>query len=160
MQWNTGGLAVGIFNSKNSFGFVQALLIQVGAWVLLDHGERGLMRALAFIGVGRRGHLDRARFWHSICTSSRVVFLCADALLTAILCRFLIVFGDEPFQTGLQLTGKSADLSRRAEFWDVAKPMMQEHPIGALDIKHSGNPGIVRRRFVTPDGQFWGAWFS
>src|SRR5262249_57516495 len=52
MAWNTGGLAmIGIFGSKNSFGLTQALLIQVGVWVLLDHGQRGLMRALALIGV-------------------------------------------------------------------------------------------------------------
>src|SRR5207244_8866990 len=52
MAWNTQGLAmIGIFGSKNAFGTTQALLIQVGVWVLLDHGQRGLMRALALIGV-------------------------------------------------------------------------------------------------------------
>src|SRR5258708_26192254 len=52
MAWNSGGLAmIGIFGSKNSFGLTQALLIQVGVWVLLDHGQRRLMRALALIGV-------------------------------------------------------------------------------------------------------------
>src|SRR5215472_7181940 len=52
MAWNTQGLAmIGIFGSKNAFGTMQALLIQVCVWVLLDHGQRGLMRALALIGV-------------------------------------------------------------------------------------------------------------
>src|SRR5262249_15664931 len=52
MAWNTQGLAmIGIFGPKNAFGTTETLLIQVGVWVLLDHGQRGLMRALALIGV-------------------------------------------------------------------------------------------------------------
>src|SRR5262249_38596661 len=52
MALNTGGMAmIGIFGSKNSFATSLALLIQVGVWVLLDHGQRTLMRALALIGV-------------------------------------------------------------------------------------------------------------
>ena len=143
---------IGIFGSKNAFGTMQALLVQVGVWVLLDHGQRGLMRALALIGVVGGSVLIVAAlsvgavvplFGALACSllafnlrhfppRSRVVCLCAGALLTAILSSFLIVFGDELFQAGLQLTGKSADLSRRTELWDVAKQMMQEHPIGGV----------------------------
>jgi exopolysaccharide production protein ExoQ len=162
MAWNTGGLAmIGIFGSKNSFGLTQALLIQVGVWVLLDRGQRGLMRALALIGVVGGSVLIVAAlsvgavvplFGALACSllafnlrhfppRSRVVCLCAGALLTAILCSFLIVFGDELFQTGLQLTGKSADLSQRTEFWDVAKRMMQEHPIGGVGYQAFWQPG-------------------
>jgi exopolysaccharide production protein ExoQ len=161
-QWNTGGLAmIGIFDSKNSFGTTQALLIQVGVWVLLDHGQRRLMRALALIGVvggaslivpslsvgaivavsGALACSFLAFNLHHFPPRSRVVILCAGALLTAILSSFLIVFGDELFQAGLQLTGKSADLSRRTELWDVAKQMMQEHPIGGVGYQAFWQPG-------------------
>jgi len=164
MAWNTQGLAmIGTFGSKNAFGTTQALLIQVGVWVLLDHGQRGLMRALALIGVIGGSVLIVASlsvgavvplFGALACSllafnlrhfppRSRVVCLCAGALLTAILCSFLIVFGDELFQAGLQLTGKSADLSQRTELWDVAKQMMPKHPIGGVGYQafwQHGNP--------------------
>jgi exopolysaccharide production protein ExoQ len=162
--WNTGGLAmIGIFASKNSFGTTQALLIQVGMWVLVDHGQRRLMRALALIGMVGGAILIVAALsvgavvavsgalacsllafnLHHFPPRSRVVILCAGALLTAILCSFLIIFGDELFQAGLQLTGKSADLSNRTELWDVAKQMMREHPIGGVGYEafwQHGNP--------------------
>jgi exopolysaccharide production protein ExoQ len=162
MAWNTQGLAmIGTFGSKNAFGTTQALLIQVSVWVLLDHGQRGLMRALALIGVIGGSVLIVASlsvgavvplFGALACSllafnlrhfppRSRVVCLCAGALLTAILCSFLIVFGDELFQAGLQLTGKSADLSRRTELWDVAKQMMQKHPIGGVGYQAFWQPG-------------------
>jgi exopolysaccharide production protein ExoQ len=164
MHWNTGGLAmIGIFGSKNSFGLTQALLIQVGVWVLLDHGQRRLMRALALIGVVGGAILIVAALSVGAVVAvsgalacsllafnlrrfpprSRVVILCAGALLTAILCSFLIVFGDELFQGGLQATGKSANLSDRTELWDVAEKMMQEHPIGGVGYQafwRQGNP--------------------
>jgi exopolysaccharide production protein ExoQ len=164
MAWNTQGLAmIGIFGSKNAFGTSQALLIQVGVWVLLDHGQRRLMRALALIGVVGAAILIVAAlsvgavvaaFGALACSllafhlrhfppRSRVVILCAGAILTAILCSFLIVFGDELFQGALQLTGKSASLSDRTPLWDVANKMMQEHPIGGVGFQafwQHGNP--------------------
>ena len=164
MAWNTGGLAmIGIFGSKNSFGLTQALLIQVGVWVLLDRGQRGLMRALALIGVVGGSVLIVAALsvgavvalfgalacsllafnLHHFPPRSRVVCLCAGALLTAILCSFLIVFGDELFQAALQATGKSTTLSDRTPLWDVANKMMQEHPIGGVGFQafwQHGNP--------------------
>jgi exopolysaccharide production protein ExoQ len=164
MAWNAGGWAmIGIFGSKNAFATTQALLIQVGVWVLLDHEQRRLMRALALIGVVGGAILIVAAlsvgavvavFGALACSllafhlrhfppRSRVVILCAGTLLTAILCSFLIVFGDELFQGGLQLTGKSASLSDRTELWDVAKKMMQEHPIAGVGYEafwQHGNP--------------------
>ncbi len=164
MAWNTGGLAmIGIFGSKNSFGLTQALLIQVGVWVLLDRGQRGLMRALALIGVVGGSVLMVAALsvgavvalfgalacsllafnLHHFPPRSRVVCLCAGALLTAILCSFLIVFGDELFQAALQATGKSTTFSDRTPLWDVANKMMQEHPIGGVGFQafwQHGNP--------------------
>jgi exopolysaccharide production protein ExoQ len=164
MAWNTGGLAmIGIFTSKNSFATTQALLIQVGVWVLLDHGQRTLMRALALIGavggailivaalsVGANVAVSGALACSLLAfnlrhfpSRSRVVILCAGGLLIVILCSFLIVFGDELFQEGLRLTGKSADLSRRTELWDVARKMMQEYPIGGVGYQafwQHGNP--------------------
>jgi exopolysaccharide production protein ExoQ len=164
MAWNTQGLAmIGIFGSKNAFGATQALLIQVGVWVLLDHGQRRLMRALALIGVVGAAILIVAAlsvgavvtvFGALACSllafhlrhfppRSRGVILSAGAVLTAILCSFLIVYGDELFQGALQLTGKSASLSDRTPLWDVAKKMMQEHPIGGVGFQafwQQGNP--------------------
>jgi exopolysaccharide production protein ExoQ len=164
MAWNTQGLAmIGIFGSKNAFGTTQALLIQVGVWVLLDHGQRGLMRALALIGVIGGSVLIVAALsvgavvalfgalacsllafnLHHFPPRSRVVCLCAGALLTAIVCGFLIVFGDELFQAALQITGKSTTLSDRTPLWDVANKMMQEHPIGGVGFQafwQHGNP--------------------
>ena len=154
---------IGIFGSKNAFGTTQALLIQVGVWVLLDHGQRGLMRALALIGVvggailivaalsvGAIVALSGALACSLLAFNlrhfpprSRVVCLCAGALLTAILCSFLIVFGDELFQVALQVTGKSTTLSDRTPLWDVANKMMQEHPIGGVGFQafwQHGNP--------------------
>jgi exopolysaccharide production protein ExoQ len=164
MAWNTGGLAmIGIFGSKNSFGLTQALLIQVGMWVLLDPGQRRLMRGLALIGVVGGSFLIVSALsvgavvalfgalacsllafnLHHFPPRARVVILCAGALLTAILCSFLIVVGDELFQGALQLTGKSANLSDRTPLWDVANKMMQEHPIGGVGYQafwQHGNP--------------------
>jgi len=162
--WNTGGLAmIGIFGSKNSFGLTQALLIQVGVWVLLDHGQRGLMRALALIGVVGGSVLIVAAlsvgavvalFGALACSflafnlqrfsgRSRVIVLCAGGLLIAILCSFGIVFSDELLQGVLQLTGKSITLSDRTPLWDVANKMMQDHPIGGVGYQafwQHGNP--------------------
>jgi exopolysaccharide production protein ExoQ len=164
MAWNAGELAmIGIFGSKNSFGLTQALLIQVGVWVLLDHGQGRLMRALALIGVVGGSFLIVAALsvgavvalsgalacsllafnLHHFPPRSRVVILCAGAVLTAILCSFLIVLGDELFQGALQLSGKSTSLSDRTPLWDVAKKMMQEHPIGGVGYQafwQQGNP--------------------
>jgi exopolysaccharide production protein ExoQ len=164
MAWNTGGLAmIGIFDSKNAFAATQALLIQLGVWVLLDHGQRTLMRALALIGVVGGAILIVAALSVGAIVAvsgalacsllafnlrhfpprSRVVILCAGSLLIVILCSFLIVFGDELFQEGLRLTGKSADLSNRMELWDVASKIMQEHPIGGVGYQafwQHGNP--------------------
>ena len=162
--WNTGGLAmIGIFGSKNSFGLTQALLIQVGVWVLLDHGQRGLMRTLALIGVVGGSVLIMAAlsvgavvalFGALACSflafnlqrfsgRSRVIILCAGGLLIAILCSFGIVFSDELLQGVLQLTGKSTTLSDRTPLWDVANKMMQDHPIGGVGYQafwQHGNP--------------------
>ena len=164
MAWNTGGLAmIGIFGSKNSFGLTQALLIQVGVWVLLDRGQRGLMRALALIGVVGGSVLIVAAlsvgaivalFGALACSflafnlrrfpgRSRVIVLCAGGLLIAILCGFGIVFSDELLQGVLQLTGKSITLSDRTPLWDVANKMMQDHPIGGVGYQafwQHGNP--------------------
>jgi len=164
MAWNTGGLAmIGIFGSKNSFGLTQALLIQVGVWVLLDHGQRGLMRTLALIGVVGGSVLIMAAlsvgavvalFGALACSflafnlqrfsgRSRVIILCAGGLLIAILCSFGIVFSDELLQGVLQLTGKSTTLSDRTPLWDVANKMMQDHPIGGVGYQafwQHGNP--------------------
>jgi exopolysaccharide production protein ExoQ len=138
-------------------------LIQVGLWVLLDHGQRRLMRALALIGVVGAAILIVAAlsvgavvtvFGALACSllafhlrhfppRSRGVILSAGAVLTAILCSFLIVYGDELFQGALQFTGKSASLSDRTPLWDVAKKMMQEHPIGGVGFQafwQQGNP--------------------
>ena len=162
--WNTGGLAmIGIFGSKNSFGLTQALLIQVGVWVLLDHGQRGLMRALALIGVVGGSILIVAAlsvgaivalFGALACSflafnlqrfsgRSRVIVLCVGGLLIAILCGFAIVFSDELLQGVLQLTGKSITLSDRTPLWDVANKMMQDHPIAGVGYQafwQHGNP--------------------
>jgi exopolysaccharide production protein ExoQ len=164
MAWNTGGLAmIGIFGSKNSFGLTQALLIQVGVWVLLDHGQRGLMRTLALIGVVGGSVLIvaalsvgavMALFGALACSflafnlqrfsgRSRVIILCAGGLLIAILCSFGIVFSDELLQGALQLSGKSTTLSDRTPLWDVANKMMQDHPIGGVGYEafwQHGNP--------------------
>jgi exopolysaccharide production protein ExoQ len=164
MAWNTGGLAmIGIFGSKNSFGLTQALLIQIGVWVLLDHGQRGLMRALALIGVVGGAVLIVAAlsvgavvalFGALACSflafnlrhfpgRSRVVVLCAGGVLIAILCSFGIAFSDELLQGVLQLTGKSVTLSDRTPLWDVANKMMQDHPIGGVGYQafwQHGNP--------------------
>jgi exopolysaccharide production protein ExoQ len=164
MAWNTGGLAmIGIFGSKNSFGLTQALLIQVGVWVLLDHGQRGLMRALALIGVVGGSVLIVAAlsvgavvalFGALACSflafnlqrfsaRYRVIVLCAGGLLIAILCSFGIVFSDELLQGVLRLTGKSTTLSDRTPLWDVANKMMQDHPIGGVGFQafwQHGNP--------------------
>jgi exopolysaccharide production protein ExoQ len=164
MAWNTGGLAmIGIFGSKNSFGLTQALLIQVGVWVLLDHGQRGLMRALALIGVVGGSVLIVAALSVGAIVAllgalacsflafnlqrfsgrSRVIVLCAGGLLIAILCSFGIVFSDELLQGALQLTGKSATLSDRTPLWDVANKMMQDHPIAGVGFQafwQHGNP--------------------
>jgi exopolysaccharide production protein ExoQ len=162
--WNTGGLAlIGIFGSKNSFGLTQALLIQVGVWVLLDHRQRRLMRALALIGVVGGSFLIVAAlsvgavvalFGALACSflafnlqhfprRSRVIILYAGGLLIAILCSFGIVFSDELFQEALQLSGKSTSLSDRTPLWDVASKMMQDHPIGGVGYQafwQHGNP--------------------
>jgi exopolysaccharide production protein ExoQ len=164
MAWNTGGLAmIGIFGSKNSFGLTQALLIQVGVWVLLDRGQRGLMRALALIGVVGGSVLIvaalsvgavAALFGALACSflafnlqrfpgRSRVVVLCVGGLLIAVLCSFGIVFSDELLQGVLHLTGKSITLSDRTPLWDVANKMMQDHPIGGVGYQafwQHGNP--------------------
>ena len=164
MAWNAGELAmIGIFASKNAFATTQAVLIQVGVWVLLDHGQRSLMRVLALISVvggailivaalsvgaivGVSGALACSLLAFNLShfpPRSRVVILCAGGIVIVILCSFLTVFGDELFQEGLRLTGKSADLSHRTELWDVARKMMQEHPIGGVGYQafwRHGNP--------------------
>jgi exopolysaccharide production protein ExoQ len=188
MAWNAGGLAmIGIFGSKNSFGFAQALLIQVSVWVLLDHGQRGLMRGLALIGVvsgaallvvalaaGAAVALSSALACsllafnlHHFPARSRVVILCTGTLLIAILSSFLIVFGDELFHAALQLTGKGTNLSGRTSLWDVANKMMQEHPISGVGYQafwQLGNPYAedLWRRFQPARGgyHFHNLWYQ
>jgi exopolysaccharide production protein ExoQ len=162
--WNTGGLAmIGIFGSKNSFGLTQALLIQVGVWVLLDHGQRGHMRALALIGVVGGSVLIVAAlsvgaivalFGALACSflafnlqrfprRSRVIILSVGGLLIAIVCSFGIAFSDELLQGVLRLTGKSITWSDRTPLWDVANKMMQDRPIGGVGYQafwQHGNP--------------------
>ena len=134
MAWNTGGLAIiGIFTSK-TLRHDASFIDSSGVWVLLDHGQRRLMRPLAFIGVVGGAALSVGAVVAVCCAlacsllafnlryfppRSRVVILCAGGLLIVILCSFLIVFGDELFQAGLQLTGKGPNVSNRAELWDV-----------------------------------------
>jgi exopolysaccharide production protein ExoQ len=188
MAWNTGGLAmIGIFGSKNSFAVTQALLIQVGVWVLLDHGQRSLMRALALIGVVGGAILIVAALSVGavvavsgalVCSllafnlrhfppRSRVVIWCAGGLLIVILCSFLTVFGDELSQEALRLTGKGPNLSSRTELWDVAKKMMQEHPIGGVGYQAFWQPGNpyaedLWRRFQPARGgyNFHNLWYQ
>jgi exopolysaccharide production protein ExoQ len=188
MAWNAGGLAmIGIFGSKNSFGFAQALLIQVSVWVLLDHGQRGLMRGLALIGVvsgaalllvalsaGAVVALSSALACsllafnlHHFPSRSRIVILCVGALLIAILSSFFIVFSDELFHAALQLTGKGTNLSNRTSLWDVANKMMQEHPIAGVGYQafwQLGNPYAedLWRRFQPARGgyHFHNLWYQ
>jgi exopolysaccharide production protein ExoQ len=162
--WNSQGLAmIGIFGSKNSFGLAQALLIQFSLWVLLDRGQSKLMRGLALIGLVGGCFLIRAAlavgavvalFGAVACSflafnlrrfppRLRVIILCAGGLLVAILCSFVIVFADELVQGALQFTGKSTNLSDRTPLWDVAKKMMQDHPIAGVGFQafwQHGNP--------------------
>jgi exopolysaccharide production protein ExoQ len=162
--WNSQGLAmIGIFGSKNSFGLVQALLIQFSVWVLLDRSQPRLLRGLAVIGLVGGAFLIKAAlavgatvavFGALACAflafnlgrfepRSRVIILCGGGLVIAILCGFLIVLSDELFQGALQFTGKSSNLSDRTPLWDVAKKMMEDYPIGGVGFEafwQHGNP--------------------
>ena len=164
MAWNTQGLAmIGIFGSKNSFGLFQALLIQFSVWVLLDRSQPPLLRGLAVIGTVGGAFLlsvalavgaTVALFGALACAflafnlrrfspRSRIIIFCGGGLVIAILCGFLIVFSDELFQAALQFTGKSSDLSTRTPLWDVAKKMMESHPIAGAGFEafwQHGNP--------------------
>jgi len=164
MAWNAQGLAmIGIFGSKNSFGLFQALLIQFSVWVLLDRSQPPLLRGLAVIGAVGGAYLlsvalavgaTVALFGALACAflafnlrrfspRSRIIIFCGGGLVIAILCGFLIVFSDELFQAGLQFTGKSSDLSTRTPLWDVAKKMMESHPIAGAGFEafwQHGNP--------------------
>jgi len=164
MAWNTQGLAmIGIFGSKNSFGLFQALLIQFSVWVLLDRSQPPLLRGLAVIGAVGGAYLlsvalavgaTVALFGALACAflafnlgrfspRSRIIILCGGGLVITILCGFLIVFSDELFQAALQFTGKSSDLSTRTPLWDVAKKMMESHPIAGAGFEafwQHGNP--------------------
>jgi exopolysaccharide production protein ExoQ len=153
MEWNAQGLAmIGIFGSKNSFGFAQALLILFGVWVLLDREQSWLMRGLALIGVIGACFLLKAALAVGALFAlisalgcsllafnalrfpprSRVIILFGGSALVAIVFGFLIAFSDELFQEALQWTGKSSDLTDRTPLWDVAKKMMQNYPIGGV----------------------------
>ena len=164
MAWNAQGLAmIGIFGSKNSFGLFQALLIQFSVWVLLDRSQPPLLRGLAVIGTVGGAFLlsvalavgaTVALFGALACAflafnlrrfspRSRIIIFCGGGLVIAILCGFLIVFSDELFQAALQFTGKSSDLSTRTPLWDVAKKMMESHPIAGAGFEafwQHGNP--------------------
>jgi len=164
MAWNAQGLAmIGIFGSKNSFGLFQALLIQFSVWVLLDRSQPPLLRGLAVIGAVGGAYLlsvalavgaTVALFGALACAflafnlrrfspRSRIIIFCGGGLVIAILCGFLIVFSDELFQAALQFTGKSSDLSTRTPLWDVAKKMMESHPIAGAGFEafwQHGNP--------------------
>jgi exopolysaccharide production protein ExoQ len=164
MAWNAQGLAmIGIFGSKNSFGLVQALLIQFSVWVLLDRSQPRLLRGLAVIGVIGGAFLIKAAlavgatvalFGALACAflafnlgrfppRSRVIILCGGGLIIAILCGFLIVLSDELFQGALQFTGKSSSLSDRTPLWDVAKKMMEDYPIGGVGFEAFWQHGNV-----------------
>ena len=164
MAWNYQGLAmIGIFGSKNSFGLAQALLILCGVWVLLDREQSRIMRALALVGVIGACYLLKAALAVGALSAligalgcsllafsalrfpprSRIIILCAGSVLVAMVCGFLIAYGDELFQGLLKLTGKSADLTDRTPLWNVAKKMMQDHPIGGIGFEafwQHGNP--------------------
>jgi exopolysaccharide production protein ExoQ len=154
---------IGIFGSKNSFGLVQALLIQVSVWVLLDRSQPWLWRGLAIIGLAGGAFLIKAAlavgatvalFGALACAllafslgrfppRLRIIILCGGGLVIAILCGFLTVLGDELFQAALQFTGKSSSLSDRTPLWDVAKKMMESYPIGGVGFQafwQQGNP--------------------
>jgi exopolysaccharide production protein ExoQ len=164
MVWNTQGLAmIGIFGSKNSFGLAQAFLIQFSVWVLLDRSQPRLFRGLAAIGVVGGAFLIKAAIAVGAIVAllgalacaflafnlgrfpprSRIIILCGGGLVIAILCGFLIVFGDELFQAALQFTGKSSSLSDRTPLWDVAKKMIESYPVGGVGFEafwQQGNP--------------------
>jgi len=164
MAWNTQGLAmIGIFGSKNSFGLAQAFLIQFSVWVLLDRSQPRLFRGLAAIGVVGGAFLIKAAIAVGAIVSllgalacaflafnlgrfpprSRIIILCGGGLVIAILCGFLIVFGDELFEAALQFTGKSSSLSDRTPLWDVAKKMIESYPVGGVGFEafwQQGNP--------------------
>jgi len=164
MAWNTQGLAmIGIFGSKNSFGLVQAFLIQFSVWVLLDRSQPRLLRGLAAIGVVGGAFLITAAIAVGAIAAllgalacaflafnlgrfrprSRIVILCGGGLVIAILSGFLIVFSDELFQAALQFTGKSSSLSDRTPLWDVAKKMIESYPVGGVGFEafwQQGNP--------------------
>jgi exopolysaccharide production protein ExoQ len=164
MAWNTQGLAmIGIFGSKNSFGLVQALLIQFSVWVLLDHGQGRLMRGLAIIGVVLGSYLLMAALAVGAVVAllgavgcsllafnlrrfpprSRAIILSAGGLLIVILGSFGIAFSDELLQGALQFTGKSANFSDRTPLWNVAEKMMQDYPVAGVGYEafwQQGNP--------------------
>lgn len=164
MGWNTQGLAmIGIFNSKNSFGLAQALLIQISLWVLLDGSQSRLMRGLALIGLVGGAFLIHAAlavgaiaalFGALGCSllafnlarfppRSRIIILCGGGLLIAILSGFCIAFADELLQAGLDFTGKSANFSDRTPLWEVASKMIRENPVGGVGFQafwQQGNP--------------------
>jgi exopolysaccharide production protein ExoQ len=164
MAWNTQGLAmIGIFGSKNSFGLAQAFLIQFSVWVLLDRNQPRLFRGLAAIGVVGGVFLIKAAIAVGAIVAllgalacaflafnlgrfpprSRIIILCGGGLVIAILCGFLIVFGDELVQAALQFTGKSSSLSDRTPLWDVAKKMIESYPVGGVGFEafwQQGNP--------------------
>jgi exopolysaccharide production protein ExoQ len=164
MAWNTQGLAmIGIFGSKNSFGLVQAFLIQFSVWVLLDRSQPRLLRGLAAIGVVGGVFLITAAIAVGAIAAllgalacaflafnlgrfpprSRIIILCGGGLVIAILSGFFIVFSDELFQAGLQFTGKSSTLSDRTPLWDVAKKMIESYPVGGVGFEafwQQGNP--------------------
>jgi exopolysaccharide production protein ExoQ len=164
MAWNQGAHAmIGIFGSKNAFGFVQGLLILAAVWVFLDTSRNWILRGLALLSaIGGSYLLLVARSvgatvdllaalavsilafeLRRLPTRPRIVFLCIGGLLTTIVCGFGLVFADDIFSAALQYFDKSITLSDRTPLWEVAAKMMKENPILGVGYQAfwiDGNP--------------------
>jgi exopolysaccharide production protein ExoQ len=153
-QRGTGDLGggegfAGLFQSKNVLGMVGAMLLLSSLAVLVDGGQRAVLRALALPGLllgpaamlMAKSGTSNATAALSVCVlllvaglgraSSRWrgVFAAVAAVLAVLAGCYLAVFGDELRAALLDTLGKDATLTGRTYLWQRAGDLINKDPI-------------------------------
>jgi exopolysaccharide production protein ExoQ len=146
-----GGTPVGLFGSKNYYGFVVALLLFVALTIFFDRSQPRVLRIVGLAAAGLAplvlvssrstgalvnaiavvGIMGMLEFATKLEVKFRVIVL---AFLGLVVFQFLIIswmFADELNEV-LNFFGKDLTLTGRTKLWEIAYGSIADHPIIGL----------------------------
>jgi exopolysaccharide production protein ExoQ len=149
-QWSSGYSVQGIFlGSKNTFGYVEALVVLAGSYFILDRRRRLMLRVAMIPCICLAAALllaskSATAIWvlapTLMCLGAiylvakfgprwRAIILLTVLAISVVCTAMIAPFMDSAFSTFLGASGKDATLTGRVVLWNWADKLMADRPI-------------------------------